>query len=126
MALKKKGATGEELLRTLERRLDNVIFRLALTPTRSMARQLVNHGHVRVDGKKVTIPSFLTKPGNVISLSEKAMKIPQVETLAKEKKPTLPAWLIRKAAVGKITRLPERDDIDADINEQYIVELYSK
>ena len=125
-ALKKKGQTGEELLRTLERRLDNVVYRLALTPTRSMARQLVNHGHVRVDGKKVSIPSYATKPGNVISLSDKALKIPQTEALAKEKKPDIPAWLSRKAAVGKIERLPVREDMDADINEQYIVEVYSR
>lgn len=125
-ALKKKGATGEELLATLERRLDNVVYRLALTPTRAMARQLVTHGHIAVDGVKVTIPSFLTKPGNVITLSQKALGIPQVELLAKEKKPSIPKWLTRKAVVGKVERLPERDDIDADINEQYIVELYSK
>lgn len=125
-ALKKKGATGEELLRTLERRLDNVIYRLALSPTRAMARQLVTHGHVQVDGQKVSIPSFLTKPGNVVTLSTKALKIPQVELLAKEKKPLIPAWLTRRAAAGKVDRLPVREDIDADINEQYIVEVYSK
>lgn len=125
-ALKKKGATGEELLRTLERRLDNVIYRLSLTPTRAMARQLITHGHVMVDGKKVSIPSYLTKPGNVISLTSKASRIPQVDLLGKEKKPVIPAWLSRKALVGKIDRNPEREDIDADINEQYIVELYSR
>lgn len=125
-ALKTKGATGEELLRLLERRLDNVIYRLALTPTRAMARQLITHGHVQVDGKKVNIPSYLTKAGNVITLSDKALKIPQIELLAKEKKPSIPGWLLRKAAVGKVNNLPERKDIEADINEQLIVELYSK
>jgi small subunit ribosomal protein S4 len=126
MAEKTKGVTGEELLCLLERRLDNVVYRLALVPTRSMARQLITHGHVRVDEKKITIPSYLTKEGNVITLSAKALRIPNVELLAKEKKPSLPAWLSRKAAVGKVERLPKRDDIDADINEQLIVELYSK
>lgn len=126
MAEKKKGATGEELLSLLERRLDNVLFKLALVPTRTMARQLITHGHVRVDGAKVTIPSYLTRKGEVITLSDKALKISQVELLANEKKPTLPKWLSRKAAVGKVERLPEREDIDADINEQLIVELYSK
>lgn len=126
MALKKKGATGEELLRTLERRLDNTLFRLALTPTRAMARQLISHGHVRVDDEKVSIPSFLVEKGQVISLSDKALKIPQVEERAKEKKPQIPVWLSRKAAVGKVERLPTRDDMDTDINEQYIVELYSR
>lgn len=125
-ALKTKGATGEELLRLLERRLDNAVFRLALTPTRNMARQLITHGHISVNGQKVTIPSYQTSPGDVISLSDKALKIPQVEALAKEKKPLVPDWLSRKAAVGKIERLPERTDIDADINEQLIVEVYSR
>ena len=125
-ALKTRGATGEELLRLLERRLDNVLYRLGLTPTRGMARQLITHGHAQVNGNKVTIPSYMTKTGDIITLSGKALKIPQVELLAKEKKPTLPDWLSRQAVVGKVERLPKRDDIAADINEQYIVELYSK
>jgi len=125
-ALKMKGATGEELLRILERRLDNVVYRLGLTPTRAMARQLITHGHARINGKKVTVPSYLTKSGDIITLSDKALKIPQVELLAKEKNPTLPHWLSRKAVVGKVEYLPKREDMSADINEQYIVELYSK
>lgn len=125
-ALKKKGATGEELLRLLERRLDNVIFRLALVPTRTMARQLVSHGHVLVNGKKVSIPSFLIKTGDVVTISSKALKIPHLEILAKEKKPIIPAWLSRKAVVGRIERLPKREDLDQDIHEQLIVELYSR
>ncbi len=126
MATKKKGATGEELLRLLERRLDNVIYRLALTPTRNMARQLITHGNVLVNGKKVTIPSYLTKTGDIMTLSNKALKIPHLETLLKEKKPNLPKWLSRKAVVGKVDRLPNRQDLDSDVNEQLIVELYSK
>jgi len=126
MALKKRGTTGEEILRLLERRLDNVIYRLALTPTRNMARQLVTHGNVLVNGKKMTIPSYLTKSGDVVTLSTKALKIPHLEPLLKEKNPHIPKWLSRKAVVGRIERLPERNDLESDINEQLIVELYSK
>jgi small subunit ribosomal protein S4 len=125
-ALKKKGATGEELLRILERRLDNVIFRLSLAPTRAMARQLITHGHILVDGKKVSVPSYLTRSGEVITLTDKALKITNLQELVNDKKPATPAWLSRKAAVGKVVRMPEREDVDADINEQLIVELYSK
>lgn len=125
-ALKKKGLTGEELLRLLERRLDNVLFRLALVPTRAMARQLVSHGHVLVNGKKVSIPSYLIKTGDIVTLSGPTLKIPHLEALLKEKKPDIPSWLSRKATVGKVDRMPERKDLDPDINEQLIVELYSK
>lgn len=125
-ALKKKGATGEELLRLLERRLDNVLFRLAFVPTRRMGRQLVSHGNVLVNGKKISIPSYLTKKDDLISLSTKALKIPHLQGLLLDKKPSLPAWLSRKATIGKIERMPVRDDLDPDINEQLIVELYSK
>lgn len=125
-AAKTKGSAGEQVLILLERRLDNVVFRLALVPTRNMARQLITHGHIKVDGKKVTIPSYSTKIGNIITLSNKALKIPQIEALAKEKNPIIPEWLSRKAVVGKVDRLPERSDIDTDINEQLIVEFYSR
>jgi small subunit ribosomal protein S4 len=126
MALKKKGATGEELLRLLERRLDNVVYRLSLAPTRNMARQLISHGNVLINGQKVSIPSYLTKAGEVISLTPKALKIPHLQVLTREKKPDVPAWLSRKAAVGKIERMPGKDDLDPDIHKQLIVELYSK
>lgn len=125
-ALKKKGATGQELLCLLERRLDNVLYRLSLVPTRTMARQLTTYGHVLVNGKKLSIPSYLTKIGDTVSLSAKAMKIPHLQALLLDKKPSFPAWLSRQAAIGKVIRLPNRDDLDADINEQLIVELYSK
>lgn len=125
-ALKKKGATGEELLRLLERRLDSVLFRLSLVPTRNMARQLVSHGHVLLNGKKVSIPSCLVKTGDVITLSTKAIKISHLQALLADKKPSIPGWLSRKAVVGKVERMPEREDMDSDINEQLIVELYSK
>ncbi len=125
-ALKKKGATGQELLRLLERRLDNVVYRLSLAPTRTMSRQLITHGHIVVNGKKINIPSYQVKTGDIITLGNKAIKIPHLAALITDKKPLLPNWLSRKAIVGKVGRMPEREDIDADINEQLIVELYSK
>jgi small subunit ribosomal protein S4 len=125
-ALKNKGSTGEELLRLLERRLDNVLYRLSLVPTRAMARQLVTHGHVLVNNKKMTIPSYLTRINDVVTLTDKTLKIPHLIPFVTNKKPYVAKWLSRKAAVGKIVRMPDRNDIDADINEQLIVELYSK
>lgn len=125
-ALKKKGTTGEELLKILESRLDNVVYRLSLVPTRSMARQLITHGHVLVNNKKVTIPSYLIKTDDLVTLTDSALKIPHLQPLILDKKPNIPKWLSRKAAVGKVLRIPERGDIDMDINEQLIVELYSK
>lgn len=125
-ALKKKGSTGERFLQTLERRLDNLVYRLALVPTRAFARQLVGHGHVKVDNKKVTIPSYLILPNQIISLSAKALKIPTVAKLLEEKNPHLPSWLERKGPVGKVINLPVREDIEAEIEEQLIVEYYSR
>ena len=125
-ALKVKGNTGEALLSQLERRLDNVIYRLALAPTRAASRQLVSHRHVLVNAKTVNIPSYQVKIGEVVSLSAKGLTVPAVKKLLEEKNPVLPAWLERKAAVGHVVRLPERKDIDAEITEQQIVEFYSR
>lgn len=126
-AQKKKGATGETLLSLLETRLDNVIYRLGFAPTRQMARQLVSHGHVFVDQKKVTIPSFNVVADETISLSSRALVIPDVKKIIEAtKKESIPAWLDKKAAVGKIKRMPERDEMDQNINEQLIVEFYSR
>lgn len=125
-AAKSKGATGEMLLNLLERRLDNVIYRLKLAPTRNAARQLASHGHVRVDGKKVSIPSYQVKVGETITLSPKALNFVATKELLAQKNVNIPKWLTRKVAVGKIARLPTREDIDADVNEQLIVEYYSR
>jgi len=125
-ALKQKGATGEALLQALERRLDNVVFRLALAPTRAAARQLVNHGHVFVDGKKVDIPSYQIKKDQVIALSDKALKIPAVAKMLADKNPHLPSWLERKGPVGKVKKIPQREEIETDIDESLIVEYYSR
>ena len=125
-AFKKRGVTGEALLQLLELRLDNVVYRLGFVPSRSVARQLVHHGHILVDGKKVDIPSYQVKPGQVINLNPKAMKIEVVKKSLAEKKKEIPSWLQKKAAVGKIIRLPTREEIGADIAEQLIVEYYSR
>ncbi|MDP2671807.1 MAG: 30S ribosomal protein S4 [bacterium] len=125
-AAKKKGATGETLLQNLETRLDNVVYRLGLAASRAQARQLANHGHIRVNEKKVDIPSFATKSGDVISLSEKAQKFELVKEAVEATKDSVPEWLERKALVGRVKTLPSREDIGADINEQLIVEFYSR
>lgn len=125
-ALKKKGSTGEALLQTLETRLDNIVYRLNLAPTRVAARQLVRHGHVKVDGKTVTIPSFAVKRDQVISISEKACAIPAIAKMLEEKNPHLPSWLERKGPVGKVGKIPSREEIETELKEQLIVEYYSR
>ena len=120
------GNTGEVLLVTLERRLDNVLYRLNLAPTRAAARQFINHGHVRVDGKKVNIPSFLVKPGMVITPFDTMLKITAVKKLLEEKELKIASWLSRKGPVGKVVRMPKREDVTEDINEQLIIEFYSR
>lgn len=119
-------ATGEVMLSLLERRLDNCIYRLGFVPTRAAARQLVSHGNVTVNGKKLNIPSYKVKVGDVLGLSETAMNIPYVKSLLADKEKGSAAWLDKKAALGKVTRLPVRSDIIEAINEQLIVEFYSR
>lgn len=125
-ARKWRGNTGEKLLEFLERRLDNTVYRLGLAPTRFSSRQLVSHGHVIVDGKKVTIPSYLVSSGMVISLKPKAMEIPAIKRMLDEKTFTPAVWLVRQGPVGNVARIPERSDVKEDINEQLIVEHYSR
>lgn len=119
-------ATGSALLGLLERRLDNVVFRLGWTPTRASARQLVNHNHVTVNGKKMNIPSYRVKVNDVIVLKEPATKIPVVAELLKETSATIPSWLERKGPAAKVVRLPIRDDIRENVDEQLLVEYYSR
>ncbi|MDP3974213.1 MAG: 30S ribosomal protein S4 [Candidatus Daviesbacteria bacterium] len=124
-ASKVKGATGLMLLELLERRLDNVVFRLGLAKSRAQARQLVTHGHISIDNKKINIPSYTTDIGQTIALS------PQLRdnTLVKkeiEEQSTLPGWLEREATFGKVLRRPERDEMEQAIEEQLIVEYYSR
>lgn len=118
--------TGEALLTLLERRLDNVVYRLGLAPTRTAARQFVTHRHVMVDNKRVTIPSFMTRPDMVISLRPKIMETPLLKKILEEKNPNVPTWLTRKGPVGKVEKIPLRADILEDINEQLIIEFYSR
>lgn len=128
-AKKMSGVTGENLLSLLERRLDNVVFRLGLANTRRQARQLVRHGHFTVNGKRVDIPSALVREGDVIEVAEKS----RASTFFKELKESsnalsAPAWLTADQAnlTGTVTRFPHREEIDVPVNEQAIVELYSK
>ena len=125
-ALKSRGNSGEVLLSLLERRLDNVVFRLHFAPTRPAARQLVSHRQVLIDGKKVNIPSYQVKPGETITMTTKAMEIPAIKKLLGTKKLSYPGWLARKAVVGKIKRLPVVDDVSEPISTQDIIEFYSR
>lgn len=124
-ALKTKGNTVDALFSLLESRLDNVVFRLGFAETRPQARQLVSHRHVFVNGERVNIPSYQVKAGEAITLSKKAMEIPSITKLLKEKV-TTPSWLERKAAAGRVIRSPKREDVGEPINEQDIIEFYSR
>ncbi|MGI6160968.1 MAG: 30S ribosomal protein S4 [Christensenellales bacterium] len=127
MATRMKGVTGENLLQLLERRLDNVVFRLGIGESRAQARQMVNHGHILVDGKKVDIPSYLVNVGEVISVKQRSVNIPHLKEL-KESVKTTPKWLEMntETLTGKVTALPLREDVDLTIAEHLIVELYSR
>jgi len=125
-ASKKRGNTGEYFLIFLETRLDNVVYRLGFAPTRASARQLVAHGHILVNERKVNIPSYRVKNGEVVSLKTRSFKIPVVKKMLEDKKPVIPAWLARKGPMGKVLRLPERSEMGENINEQLIIEFYSR
>ena len=129
-AARMKGNTGDELMTLLERRLDNVVFRLGLASTRREARQLVNHGHFTVNGKRVNIPSYLVSVGDVIEVAEKSRSSVKFKRLTGEDAVmvTLPQWLEREKNTlrGVVAKMPERGDIDLPIEEHLIVELYSK
>jgi small subunit ribosomal protein S4 len=125
-ASRDKANTGEAMLSFLERRLDNVVYRLGLVPTRMSARQFITHGHIMVDGKKVNIPSFSVDVGMVITPKPKMLETPLVKKMLEDKNPNLAGWLVRKGPVGKIVRLPKREDITDDIEEQLIIEFYSR
>ena len=126
-AEKKKGETILALFQRLETRLDNVIYRLGLAISRSQARQLVTHGHVLVNDKKVNIPSFEVKIGDLVSLKEKAQKFALVkEATDFTDKDSIPKWLDRKGLYGKAVRLPDREEVGAGVDESLIVEFYSR
>ncbi len=121
------GNTGENLLLLLERRLDNVVYRLGFARSRPMARQLVSHGHVAVDGQRVTIPSFRVETGQRLTLTRAAAKIPAVAEELAANRP-LPAWLARDGdgTAGHVERLPERTDVELPIDESLITSFYSR
>lgn len=125
-AQRRRGNSAETLLALLELRLDNIVYRLGFAPSRAMARQLVGHGHVRVNGEKVTIPSYQVKPGSTVNLGEKAMAIPVVKKLLEEKEMILPTFLIRKGPIGKLESVPSRDQIAIGVDEKLIIEYYSR
>ena len=126
-AASKKGITGENLLIMLEERLDNVVFRMGLATTRREARQLVVHSHFTVNGKRVNIPSYIVKVGDVIKVKEKSQSSPKFKEI-KEMQVGVPAWLSvdRDKLEGKVLADPTRDQIDTPIEERLIVDLYSK
>jgi small subunit ribosomal protein S4 len=128
-ALQRRGLTGQNLLRMLERRLDNVVYRLGFAESRPQARLLVTHGHFNVNGRRTDIPSMLVRPGDVIAVREGSRK----RTFFKELAPlaearSVPAWLERdlEALSGRVLQIPERRDVDASIDESLVVEFYSR
>ena len=128
-ALQERGMTGENLLRLLERRLDNVVFRLGYAESRAQARTLVTHGHFNVNGRRTDIPSMLVREGDEIEVREGSRKrtyFKQLPEIAESK--TVPDWLERDISIlfGKIVKMPERMDVDANLNEQLIIEYYSR
>jgi small subunit ribosomal protein S4 len=126
-ASRQPGVTGENLLRLLERRLDNVVVRLGFAASRRQARQLIRHGHFQVNGRRVDIPSYQVRPGEVISVKEGSRGTAVIRD-ATELTATVPPWLQadHDSLTAKVLRLPERDEISAPVQEQLIVELYSK
>ena len=126
-AVRMKGVTGDNLLSLLERRLDNVVYRMGIGSTRAEARQMVSHRHITVNGECVNIASFVVKKGDVISIKENKRKLEMFQEL-KKAKPAMPKWLewSGEKLTGRILDLPGRDDIDLNIQENLIIELYSR
>lgn len=126
-ASKMKGIAGENLLVLLESRLDNLVYRLGLARTRRGARQVVNHGHILVNGKKVDIPSYTCKIGDIISVKENSLNHPAIIDSLEQKR-TVPAYLEmdEKKLSGKYVRIPERSELNQEVNEQLIVEFYNR
>ncbi len=128
-ANRQEGSTGENLIRLLERRLDNVVYRMGLATTRRFARQLVTHGHILVNGKKVTIPSFLVKEGDRVEVKEKSKNNPQIKRAIELSAQTgIAPWVDvdKEKFVGVFTRMPEREEVNIPVEERLVVELYSK
>ena len=126
-ASKMKGVAGENMLKLLESRLDNVVYRMGLSNTRRGARQIVNHGHITVNGIKVDIPSYSCKPGDIIAVKETSLDHPAIRA-SLESKATLPAFVEfdKNKLSGTYVRYPERSELNAEINESLIVEFYNR
>ncbi len=124
-ARRKRGSTGLNLLQLLERRLDNVVYRLGFARTRPMARQMVNHRHILVNGKVLNIPSYLVQVGDVVELDEVARKMPYVQEELESGR-ALPSWLTREGMTGRVTGTARREDLAPDISEDLIVEFYAR
>lgn len=127
-AARRRGVTGENLLVILESRLDNIVYRLGLAPSRPAARQLVMHGHILVNDRKVDIPSYQVKAGDVITVREKSRNIPGLREGVEAARTTVPEWLEMnvETLTGRVNALPRRDQIDVNIQEHLIVEHYSR
>lgn len=124
-AVRRPGTPGKNLLQLLERRLDNVVYRMGFARSRPMARQMVSHRHVLVNGRKVNIPSYLVRPGESIGLTDTAAQMPTViEEIGSNR--ALPRWLERDETSGRVAELPSREAVDLPINEDMIVEFYSR
>jgi small subunit ribosomal protein S4 len=129
MADRGRGVTGETLLQILERRLDNIVYRLGFATSRAEARQLVRHGHFRVNGRKVDIPSYLVRPGDVVTVRERSRQVARIqEALELAQRRGVPDWLevSPEAFTGTVKAIPARSDLTMPINEKLVVELYSK
>ena len=124
---RQKGITGELLLQSLERRLDNVVYRLGFATSRPQGRQLVRHGHFTVNGRKVDIPSYSVRPGDVVAVRSTSGENPSIQHAMEEVKGRgIPEWLMTDGQSGRVTQLPTREQINLPVQEQLIVELYSK
>ena len=128
MAERRRGITGENLLAILETRIDNVVYRLGMADSRAQARQLVRHGHFAVNGRKVSVPSYEMRPGDEISVRTGSRNLIHFKGIAEARVPSVPAWLSlgEDRLSGRVLSVPARDQVDLDIQERLIVELYSK
>lgn len=128
-AERKKGVTGEVLLQLVESRLDTMVFRMGFAPNRRRARQIVRHGHIVVNGREVNLPSYAVKPGDMVQVKENSRDMPEIaDSIAKSEHRGLPGWVEVDGTnfTGKVTHIPSRDEIQLPVQEQLIVELYSK
>ncbi|MDR3249483.1 MAG: 30S ribosomal protein S4 [Mycoplasmataceae bacterium] len=126
LALKLKGSTSANLLNLLESRIDNLVYRMGFAPTRRAARQLVNHGHIRLNGKKESIPSYICKVGDVISVKDHSKSLPVVNTAANNVAPIAFVSVDNGNKTGTYLRYPERNELNPDIKEAYVIEYYNK